>query len=149
MVASFSFPQSYFNPYNLHQESVSHFSYFSLLNPPLLVHKIILTIPTNTPFLYISAIVHLPTPSLQATSKEFPLPQPFSQFRVCQGTNEQGSIVRTDTDLSSLFFLKAQTGITGITTTDSLSLVVSDEDACNQNGKPFNSTFPLPSTYCH
>ena len=32
---------------------------FSLPIPPLLVHKIILTIPTNTPFLYTSVILHL------------------------------------------------------------------------------------------
>ena len=33
---------------------------FHLPFPPLLVHKIILTIPTNTPFLYTSAIFNLP-----------------------------------------------------------------------------------------
>ena len=26
---------------------------------------------------------------------------------------------------------------------------VSDEDACNQNGKPSNPSSPIPSTYCH
>ena len=32
---------------------------FHLPVPPLLVHKIILTIPSNTPFLYASVILHL------------------------------------------------------------------------------------------
>ena len=43
-------------PRNSSSSSVNfHFS-----NSPLLVQKIILTIPTNTPFLYNSAIFHLP-----------------------------------------------------------------------------------------
>ena len=33
--------------------------------PPLLVHKIILTIPTNTPFHYNPVILHLPIVCLQ------------------------------------------------------------------------------------
>ena len=44
--------------------------------------------------------------SLQSESKVPSLPQPFSQFRLRQGTSEQSSLVRTDTVLISLFFLK-------------------------------------------
>ena len=42
---------------------------FHLPIPPLLDHKIIFTIRTNTPFLYTSAIFHLPT---SYTKKYFP-----------------------------------------------------------------------------
>ena len=58
-------------------------------------------------------------------------------------------LVRTDTILHSFFFLKVWTGITGLTITNSLSLVASDVDACNHNRKPSNPPSPLLSTYCH
>ena len=81
--------------------------------------------------------------TLQATSKVFSLPLSFIQFRLRQGTNKKGSFVRTDNSLISLFFLKVQESIAGLTVTDSLPLVVSDEDACNQNEKPSSPPSPL------
>ena len=57
----------------------------------------------------------------QQAASIFSLPQPFSQFRLRQGTKELGSLVRRDTSLISPFFLKVWTVITGLTITDSLS----------------------------
>ena len=63
MVSASSFSQPYFSihpplqfPPKIRFSTSVNF-YFPI--PPLLVHKIILTIPTNTPFLYISVILHL------------------------------------------------------------------------------------------
>ena len=60
--------------------------------------------PTNTPFLYISAIFHLPF--FAYNHLHFLPPHPFSQLRVRQGTMEPGSLVRTGTVLISLLFRK-------------------------------------------
>ena len=97
---------------------------FYLAIPPLLVHKIILTIPT--PFLYTSVVFAPPyfceQPFQQSAPKIYFLPQPFSQFRLRQGTRKLGSLVSTDAVLISPFFLKVWTAITGLIITDSLSL---------------------------
>ena len=45
-------------------------------------------------------------PSQHSTPKTFSLPQPFSQFRLLQGTKEPWCLVRTGTILISPFFLK-------------------------------------------
>ena len=86
---------------------------------PLLAYKIILTIPTNTLFLYNSANFSPPSfcvqPSKQSTPKIFSLPQKFCQFRLRQGIRELGSIVKTDTVLISPFFLKVWTVIAVLT----------------------------------
>ena len=54
--------------------STSDSFYFPI--PPLLVHKITLTVPTNSPFLYTSVILHPPyftvQTSQQSASKIFP-----------------------------------------------------------------------------
>ena len=54
--------------------------------------------------------------------KSIALPQPFNQFRVCQESNEQGSLVWTDTVLITPCFPEAWVGVTVLTVTDSLSL---------------------------
>ena len=65
-----------------------------------------------------------------------------------------------DIVLTCPFFLKVWTVITELTITDFLSLrlskigvlrvvVVSDEDACNPNGKSFNPPSLIRSAYCH
>ena len=79
---------------------------------------VILTIPTNTPFLYTSAIFHLllfaynhPKNLLQNI---FPLPQ------LIQGIWELESLVSTNIVLISPFFLEVGIVITGLTITDSL-----------------------------
>ena len=61
-------------------------------------------------------------PSLQSPSKAFSISQPFTQFRFHQGTNEWGSLVRTDTVLISSCFSEVWTEITVLTIADSLSL---------------------------
>ena len=93
----------------------------------LLVHKIIPTIPNNSPFLYTSAIFYLlifayNQPSQQSIAKISCLPQPLSQFSLHQGTRELGCLFGTDIILTSHFFLKVWTVTTGLTITGSLSL---------------------------
>ena len=92
---------------------------FQLPISPLLVPKTILTTPTNTLFLYTYFCIQ---PSLQSSLKLFLLPQPFTQYTLTQGTNEQGSLVRTDTVLISVFFLEVWTGKVWLIITDFLSL---------------------------
>ena len=91
---------------------------FHLSITPLLVHKVILTIPTNNPFLYTlafltSLILSVIVPTI--CTKNVSLPQPFSQFRLREGNRELGSLVgslvRIDTVLISPFFLKVWTVI--------------------------------------
>ena len=100
---------------------------FHLPIPPLLLNKIIPTIPTNIPFLCTSTLFLPPyfcvQTSQQSTPKIFSLPQPFSQFRLRQGTKDLWSLVRNDTVLISPFFLKVWTLITGTTITDTLNLL--------------------------
>ena len=89
-------------PRNSSSSSVNFHFFIS----PLLVYKIILTTPTNTLFLYNSAMFHLPPFAYNHPNN---LHQKFRQFRLCQGTRELGSIVRTDTVLIPPFFLKLWT----------------------------------------
>ena len=132
--------------YNQHHNFHQKFSSASLFRPYLFIKSFLqspLTLPSSIPpCFWIQQ-------SLQSTSKVIYPSRPFSQFRLQQGTNEKGSLVRTDTVLISVFFLKVQTGITGLTITDSLAqapkigvlqVVVSDEDPYNQNGKPSKPT---------
>ena len=133
---------------------------FHIPIPPFLVHKIIITIPTITPFLYFSAIFplfFLCKPSQQSIPKLLSLSQPLSQFGLHQGTKELGSLVTTGTVLIFPFFLRLWTVITGFTIfliaqaqkMCVLKVVVSDKDACNRNGKPFSHPFLIPSSYCY
>lgn len=73
------------------------FSYFS---PPYFIsicdHKTIPRIPTNTLLLYTSVIFHLLSQHNAFHRKSIPLPQPFSQCRLHQGSNEQGRLMWTD-----------------------------------------------------
>ena len=64
---------------------------FNLLIPPLLDHKTILTIPTNTPFLYTWAIFHLPTICIK---NYFLCLSHLAIFRLSQGTRELESLIR-------------------------------------------------------
>ena len=141
--------------YNHHHNFHQKFSSASLFRPYLFIKSFLqspLTLPSSIPPRFCIQ------QSLQSTSKVIYPSRPFSQFRLQQGTNEKGSLVRTDTVLISVFFLKVQTGMTGLRITDSLAqapktgvlqVVVSDEDACNQNGKPSNSPSLIPLTYWH
>ena len=107
----------------------STFFNFHLPVPPLLVHKVILTTLNNTPFLYTSLYMQFFTSLLLRTTIRtictkniFSLTQPFSRFRLHQGTKEPESLVRTDTVLISSFFHKVWSMKTGLRITDSLLL---------------------------
>ena len=78
--------------------------------PPLLAQKSLQS-PLILPF----SITQLYSLSNNLHQKIFSLPQPFSQFRLRQGTNELRSLVRADTVLNSSFFLKVWRVITGLT----------------------------------
>ena len=111
-------------PLKIHSSASGNFHLPILL---LLVHKIIPTIPNNSPFLYTSAIFYLlifayNQPSQQSIAKISSLPQPLSQFSLHQGTRELGCLFGTDIILTSHFFLKVWTVTTGLTITGSLSL---------------------------
>ena len=118
------------------------FSYFS---PPCFIsicdHKTIPRIPTNTLFLYTSVFFHLLSQHNAFHRKSIPLPQPFSQCRLHQGSNEQGRLMWTDcfnhsllprsmsrSNCSQLLFTYHSDSQIGV-----LDVVASDEDACYQN----------------
>ena len=136
---------------DLYQKSVS-----------LLVHKIILITPANTPFLHTPVILHLLTFACNLPNnlhQKCFLLLSMSQFRLCQRTRKLGTLARTDTVLvpqllpqsmdsdsraHNHWLLIAQAQKIGI-----LQEVVSDENACNRNGKPSNPHSLIPSAYCH
>ena len=59
---------------------------FHIPIPLLLFHKIILIIPTNSSFLYTSAIFHLPllTQNMDSDNMAHNQPQKYGVFQVCQ-----------------------------------------------------------------
>ena len=125
---------------------------FYLPIPSVLVHKTILKIPSNTPFLYTSAIFHLPIFAYNHPNnlhqKYFPYISHLVNLGYVKGPGSQGvfwGLTRdtSDTVLVSPFFLKVWTVVTGLTTTDS------NEDACYWNLKPSNLPSPIPSNYCY
>ena len=120
---------------------------FHLPIPPLLVHKIILTIPNNTPYI---CLINFAPPyfcvqlSQQSAQKIFLYFQPICQFRLRQETRKLGSLVRTDSILVSHLLpqcmvsdnrahcLSVWSVITGLTITDSLSLRLRKLVYCRQ-----------------
>ena len=86
---------------------------------PLLVHKIIFIIISDTPLLYNSAIFHVPLFACKHPNnlqqKYFPYLKTFCQFRLRQSTRELGSILRNDTVSISPFVLKVWTVIVELT----------------------------------
>ena len=72
---------------------------------------------------------------------------------MCQGYNEQGSLMKTDTVLITPFSPKALAGVIVLTIIDSLFLRFTkliDEDTSYQNSKPWPPLLsPIPSTYYH
>ena len=91
---------------------------FTFLFNPYLFAKSSLLSPLR---LHFSIFQQLFT-SQKSRPKFVSLSQPFSQRSLRQGTRGLGSLVRTNTVLISLFFLKVWTVITGLTTTGSLTL---------------------------
>ena len=144
-------------PNNLYQNLFLYFSQFSPPFPTILVHKIILTIPTNTQFLYTSVILHLlifPYNLLNNHhQKYFPTSaiEPFQAASRDQGARKScedwncvnlpllPQSMESDNRAYDHWLLIAQAQKIGV-----LQLVVSDEDACNGNGKPYNSPTPIP-----
>ena len=129
---------------------------------PLLVHRIIFAVPTNSLFLYTSTILHLLIFGYSHPNnlhqKYFSYLSHLANSGCANGPGGLGvyHCLRTNTVLISPFFLKVWTLITGLTITDSLSLrlrifevVVSDEVVCNQNHKLSNPPSLLASTYCN
>ena len=103
-------------------QSLTKISWFTSVNfhvpiPALIVQKSSLQSQLTLPF----SIPQQLLTSQQSTPKNISLPQPFSQFSLCQWTKELRSFVRTDTVLISPFSLKIQEVITGLTITDSIS----------------------------
>ena len=122
---------------------------FHLPIPPLCFTKIILTIPTNTPFLYAAAIFHLPVFAYNDLSN---LNQKHFLYLIRLTNSQCVKVQRSYRVLISPFFLKVWTAIAGLTVhitqaqkIGMLQAVVSDEDACNWNGKPSNPPFLIPS----
>ena len=93
---------------------------------PLFVHKIILAIPTNTPFYYsttvLTSLLFTYNHPQNLHQKHFLYLRQFIQFSLSQKTRDLGSIMRTDTFLISSFFVKVWKMIAGFTIADSLSL---------------------------
>ena len=127
-------PPLYSPPRILSSTSVN----FYLPIPSALVHKTILTIPSNTSFFYTSAIFHLPIFAYNHPNsldqKYFPYLSHLANSGYVKGSGSQG-----------VFWGLAQfwTVITGLTTT------VSNEDTCYWNLKPSNLPSPIPSNYCY
>ena len=74
--------------------------YLYLFTKPPLQHSLPLYLSNLSPFLFLRTAI----PTIY--TKIFSLPQPFSQFRLPQGSRMLGCLVRTDTVLISPFFLK-------------------------------------------
>ena len=127
---------AYSHPYNLHQKSLPPPQLFftSLVRPYLLQSS--LTLPSSIPQQYFTSIF-LRTAIPAAYIKSISPPLSFSQLKLCQVTNEQGSLVRNDTVLIFLVFLKE----------GSRSLIL----YCWQSlmKRYCNPHSSLPSTCCH
>ena len=116
---------AYNHPYNLHQKPIPPLQPIlpSLLLPYLVTKSYLqssLTLPFSIPKQFFTSIFSFIAIPAIPTPKVFSLPQLFSQYRLCQRTNEQGSLVRTDSVLISPLFLELWTGKAGLTITDSL-----------------------------
>ena len=133
---------------------------FHLPVPPLLVYKIIFTIPTNTPFLYTSAILHHLIFAYNHPNNLHQKYLPYlNHFANSTASRDQGArescedwhcfnislpqIMDSDIRTSNPWFLMAQAQKIGV-----LQIVVSDEDAWNRNGKLSNPPSLVPSAYC-
>ena len=123
--------------------------------PPLLVHKIILAIPTNTLFLYTSTVFSLYLPIFPHDHPSNPHQKYFSYLNhLVNSSCVKGQGARESCDdwhcfnlsflpqsMDSHCFLIAHAQKIGV-----LHVVVSDEDACIRNGKPSNSPFLIPQS---
>ena len=117
-------------PYNhLHNllQDLSSANFHLPFSPTYLFIKSFLQFPptlpsSNTQRILSSLFLDTGIPTISC--KIFPLPHPFSQFELHRGTTEQRSLVRTDSDLISSCLSEVWTGITALTTSNSLLLKV-------------------------
>ena len=120
----------------LHQKSVSLLQsiFIPLFCPHLFTKSSLqssLTFPSSIPQQFCTtSFLRTTIPTIY--TKNIFLPQPFSQFRLHQGTRELGNLVRTDTVLISPFFLKVWTAMTGLAKTDSSLLRLRKLVYCRQ-----------------
>ena len=82
----------------------SHYSLFCLLIKPSFQSPVTLSFSIPQQFLA-SLFLRTAIPTIPTTIA-FSLPQPFSQYRLCRGTNEQGSLLTIGFVLISLSFLE-------------------------------------------
>ena len=159
MIAASSLTPSYFciqPPLKLPSKIPSSTSdNFHFPIPPLLVRKIILTIPTKTPFFYTLATFHFPTiyiktfcpasaiQPMQASPKDQGAREPCEDQH-CFNLSLLSQSLDSDNRAHNQLVLIAQAQKIGV-----LQLVASDQNACNWNGKPSNPLSLISSTYCH
>ena len=125
----------------------------SLFRPELFIKSFLqslLTLPSSVP-------QHFSTPyvCVQQSVQVFSLPQPFSQFRLNQGTSKQGSLVRTDTIHSSSKCRQGYQGSQWLILYRSVSEKWFLADSClwwrylESEWKTIQPSFPIPPTWCH
>ena len=154
MVGALSFSQ----PYNLLQKiHCPILAIFCLPIPPLFIHKITITIPTNTPFLYTSAIFHLPifaySHLYNLHQKQFPYHSHLANLSCVKGPMSKGFLWGLTLYCFNWhcfnFSLFPQSIDRDNRAQQSLILVASDEQDRNQYRKKFIPLSLLPSNYCH
>ena len=100
------------HPFILHQKYVPLLQsiFISLFSPYLFAKsslQSLLTLPSSMPQQFFSSLfLRITIPTIYP--KTFALPQPFSQFRLHEGTIELGSLARTETVLISPFLQGSQ-----------------------------------------
>ena len=131
------------HPNNLQEKLIPLLqSIFTSLFHPYLITKLSL----QSPLTFALCLSNF-SPLNNLNQKLFSLLQLFSQFRLHQWNMELGSSARTNTALISPFFHNHWFCINKAEKISVLQIVLSDEDACNWNGKPFNLPSLIPSTY--
>ena len=134
------------------RNSFSTSANFHLPIPPLLFHKIILTIPTNTPCLYTSAIFHLPLFAYNHPNnlnQNFLLTLAIWSIQVLSRDQRARELCQDWHCFNLyLFFLKVWAMIAGLTISDSFSLRFRKLVYC-RCGKLSNPPSLITSTYCH
>ena len=159
---SFSQPCLYIQPPLQSQPKIwsSTSANFHLPILALLFNKIILTIPTNTLYLYTSALFHLPIFTYKHPSNQHQKYFPYFSYLVCsdsvKGPRSYGAMEKHCFNLSLLpqsmdsdnrvhnhWFLITQAKKIGVLQE------VSDGDICNWNSKLSSSPSFILSSYCH
>ena len=113
---------------NLHQKLVPLLSsIFTYLFHPYFITKFPLQSPITLPFSLpqqFFTYLFLGITLSKISGENFFSASANQLIQMRQGTRQPGSLVRADTVLNSIFFLKVWTVITGLRITDSLSLIL-------------------------